>query len=207
MSKKRPGTQGASVGHQAGPGTVVSLAYALFDAEGEKVEESGPDAPLEALIGFGEVAPALERALEGLSAGARREVTLRAEDAYGPRDRSAIIEVDRTDLPAGVAPGDELSADREDGAGSVVLRVLDLREDVAVLDTNHPLAGQEIRLLIDVLAVRPATEEEMLSAAERLERRSADVQPPLLPAERLLRRWRAAGSGGSDSPSGPPDAP
>lgn len=206
MSKKRSATH-ANQGHQVGPGTVVSLAYALFDAEGEKVEESEAGAPLEALIGFGEVAPALERALEGLSVGAHREVTLRAEDAYGTRDPRAIIEVDRADLPADVEPGDELSAERENGAGSVVLRVLDLREDVAVLDTNHPLAGQQIRVVVEILAVRPATEEEMLTAAERLERRSENIRAPLLPAERLLRRRRAGGSGGSDSPPGPPNAP
>lgn len=206
MSKKRPAAP-ANRGHQAGPGTIVSLAYSLFDGEGEKVEESEAGAPLEALIGFGEVAPALERALEGLSAGARREVILRAEDAYGARDPRAIIEVDRSDLPADVAPGDELSAEREDGGGSVVLRVLDVREDIAVLDTNHPLAGQEIRVLVEVLAVRPATEEEMRSAAERLERRSPKIHAPLLPAERLLTRRRAGGTGGSDNPPGPPNAP
>lgn len=186
---------------------MVSFAYALFDAEGEKVEESGPGEPVSALVGFGEVAPALERALEGLSAGARREVTLRPQDAFGARDPKAIIEVDRADLPSDVAPGDELLAEREDGAGTVHLKVLELGEDLAVLDTNHPLSGQEVRLVVDMVAVRPATEEELNSAAERLAHGPKETRAPLLPAERLLRRGRPGGPGGNESPPGLPQAP
>lgn len=187
MSPKKPGRRRYNQGHQAGPGTVVTLAYALFDAEGEKVEESEPSAPLEVLIGFGETSPALEEGLSGLSAGDRREIVLAPEDAYGERDHEAVIEVDRHDLPRDLSPGDELAADREDGGGVVLLKVLELQDDVAVLDTNHPLSGQNVRLAVEVLAVRPATDEEMEAAVARLTSPRAEVAP-LLPAERLLRR-------------------
>jgi FKBP-type peptidyl-prolyl cis-trans isomerase SlyD len=174
-------------GFQAGPGTVVALSYELYDAEGELVEASD-EAPVEVLLGFGEASPALERALEGLSAGDERTVSLSPDEAFGPRDPDAFIQVDRAELPEGVAVGDELQADRENGGGVVPLKVVEISDEVAVLDTNHPLAGQRVKLRARVLSVRPATEAEMGRAAERLSRDPGPGEGALLPAERLLRR-------------------
>src|SRR5262249_43553729 len=139
---------------QAGPGTIATVRYELFDAEGELVEQSSPTAPLSLLLGYGEAAPALEQALGGLQAGDEREIVLRLEEAFGARDPAAIIEVDREDLPPDVAQGDEFSAEREDGGGEVSLKVLEILDDVVVLDTNHPLSGQRVKLKIFVEAVR-----------------------------------------------------
>ena len=184
---RRPQRRAGASGYQAGPETVVGLRYALFDAEGELVEESAEGPPLSVLLGYGEVAPALEQALFGLSGGDEREVVLPPEDAFGPRDPEAIIEVDRSDFPADLAPGDELTADREEG-GTVTLKVLEIHEDVVVLDTNHPLSGQRVKLRLTVESVRPATPEELSEAAERLAHATEPPSEPLLPVERLLRR-------------------
>jgi FKBP-type peptidyl-prolyl cis-trans isomerase SlyD len=190
-------------GFQIGPGTVAVLTYDLFDAEGEHVEASEPSSPLVLLFGFGEAAPALERSLEGATAGETREVLLSPEEAFGERDLSAIIEVAREELPPDVASGDELSADREDGKGSVALKVMEVLEDRVVLDTNHPLAGQKVRLLLRVEAVRPATDEEVRLATERLARATEADPGPLLPAERLLRRGRGEPSSSGNAPPPP----
>lgn len=196
-------------GYQVGPGMVVALSYVLFDAEGERVEQSEPSAPLELLIGYGDAAEALEQGIQGLGVGEQREITLTPEAAFGERSLDAIIEVDRADLPADVVPGDEYAADREDGDGSVLLKVLEVLDDIVVLDTNHPLAGQRVRLSVGIQALRPATPQELERAAERLlrEEEAADVGP-LLPAERLLKRGRGERSREADEPPQPfPPAP
>ena len=199
VSRRSRAPHSGSGGYQAGPGTVVTFHYALFDAEGELVEEAPADTAVSVLLGYGEVAPALEHALSGLSAGDVREVRLDPDDAFGPRDPEAIIEVDRSELPDDVEPGDELTADRE-GGGTVTLKVLEILEDAVVLDTNHPLAGQRVRLKLSVDSVRPASPEELSQAEGRLSQGGEPVAQPLLPVERLLRR------GGSNSPQGD-DAP
>jgi FKBP-type peptidyl-prolyl cis-trans isomerase SlyD len=191
--------QGAG-GYQAGPGTVVSFRYALFDAEGELVEEGASEAPVTVLLGYGDAAPALERALSGLSAGDEREAVLDPDDAFGRRDPEAVIEVDRAELPADIERGDELTADR-DGGGAVTLKVLEILDDIVVLDTNHPLAGQRVRLKLSVDAVRPASAEELGQAEGRLARAEESASGPLLPVERLLRR------GSSNRPQGDDAAP
>jgi FKBP-type peptidyl-prolyl cis-trans isomerase SlyD len=194
---------GPPAGFQIGPGTVVALGYELFDAEGERVEGSEPGSPLVLLFGYGDTVPALERAIQGLGVGATREVSLEHQDAFGPRDPEAIIEVDRSDLPSDIEPGDELDAERSDGQGLVPLKVLEILEDVVVLDTNHPLAGQKIRLRVTVEAVRPATPEELAAATERLAHPEASDPGPLLPAERLLRRGRGEPARDRDEPTPP----
>lgn len=179
----------------------MAVRYSLFDAEGELVEQSSPEAPLVVLLGYGDAAPALEQALGGLSVGDERELTLDAADAFGARDAEAIIEVDRADFPPDLARGDELSADREDGTGVVTLKVLEILDDVVVLDTNHPLSGQRIKLRLFVESVRLASPEELSEAAERLAQSPEALSQPLLPAERLLRRGGTNRPQGDDTPA------
>ena len=175
------------------------MRYELYDAEGELVERCPSDAPLVVLLGYGEAAPALERAIEGLSSGAERTVTLAPEEAFGARDPEAVIEVDRADFPADLEAGDELVADREDG-GSVPLKVLEISDDVVVLDTNHPLSGQKVKLRLFVDDVRPASPDELSRAAERLTRAEMPAVQALLPVERLLRRGGGHRPPGGDEP-------
>jgi FKBP-type peptidyl-prolyl cis-trans isomerase SlyD len=199
--RSKPRRKQVAGGCQAGPGTIATVRYELFDAEGELVEQSSPAAPLSLLLGYGEAAPALEQALGGLQGGDEREIVLRPEEAFGARDPAAIIEVDREDLPPDVAQGDEFSAEREDGGGDVSLKVLEILDDVVVLDTNHPLSGQRVKLKIFVEAVRPASAEELARATERMVRAEEPPSEALLPVERLLRR------GGGNRPREGEDPP
>jgi FKBP-type peptidyl-prolyl cis-trans isomerase SlyD len=175
-----------SSSYQVGPDTWVSLAYNVYDAEGEEVDRSVADAPLCAVFGHGQLLPAVERAIEGLREGQARTVSLPPKEAFGERDPKAIIEVDRADFPADVAPGDHYDMENEEGE-LLVFKVLDVADDCVVLDTNHPLAGQRVRFELTVCGVRPATEEELESAQAELDAPEAAAAVSLISAERLLR--------------------
>lgn len=177
--------------YQIGPGTFVSLDYAVFDADGDAVA-TGPSR-LEFVFGLGQLLPAIERALDGLGVGAQRSLTLKARDAYGRRDPKAVLEVDRSEFPPDVAPGDRFEVENEEGA-VLVLQVLDVGPETVHLDLNHPLAGQDLRVELSVVGVRPATSEELEAAERALEASEAEgavgpkVQPPpLVSLESLLR--------------------
>ncbi|MCB9609237.1 MAG: peptidylprolyl isomerase [Polyangiaceae bacterium] len=161
----------------------VALGYRLFDAEGELVEASGEEDTFEVLFGLGQLSPELEQLLEGARVGQVRSIELDAARAFGRRDPDRVIEVDRTELPDDVQVGDELGAETEDGE-PVVLRVLELESDFAVLDSNHPLADQSVRLELLIEDVWPATSEEIAEAEALL----ADADGPLIDPASLLRR-------------------
>ncbi len=168
---------------QLGPGVVARLRYSVFDADGECVAEAGE--PTEHIIGYGQLWPALERAVDGRSAGDRVTVKLRPEDAFGARDPAALVEVDRTEFPDDVAPGDRYEAEDEVGA-PVVLTVLDVGEDFVVIDRNHPLAGQKLTVQLEVVDARVATDEELSQAEAALARPQGPAEPLISP-QRLLR--------------------
>jgi FKBP-type peptidyl-prolyl cis-trans isomerase SlyD len=192
-------------GFRVGPETVVTLEYEVFDADGERVGGSEGDEPLRAVVGYGELLPAIERALDGLETGSRRSVALAPKDAYGRRDPSRVLEVDLGEFPADVAAGDRYEVDTDSGE-RLILRVLNVSEDAVVVDANHPLAGQRVRFELHVLDVRPATEDELHQATVRLEAAEhagtgGDVEPgsagppALVPPERLILRGRRLNGG------------
>ena len=167
---------------QVGPDTVVCLEYVVYDAEGERVDAS--EEPVEVVFGYGQLMPPLEQAIDGLSEGAEKSVRLKPEQAYGRRDPTALIEVERSDFPDDVAPGDRFEAENDDGS-LVVLRVVDVLEDAVVVDTNHPLADQTVRFDLRIAGVRPATAEEIARATAELEA-SQSPGSELIPPGRLL---------------------
>src|SRR5438128_2345368 len=80
----------------------------------------------------------------GLAQGSKRTVLLKPEHAFGQRNPEAQVEVERSEFPEDVAPGDCYEAEDEDGR-PVLLQVLDVSEEGVVVDSNHPLAGQTLR--------------------------------------------------------------
>jgi len=58
-----------------------------------------------------------------------------------------------------VNPGMTFRATTDDGEQSVM--IIDVTDDEVVVDGNHPLSGLTLNFDVEVLAVRPATSEEI----------------------------------------------
>lgn len=144
-------------------GRVISLEYQVRLRDGQVVEATSQH-PIDYLHGGGQILPALERALEGLCEGDRAAFTIPAEDAYGARDASNIALLPRSLFPAEVelTAGMRLLA-RASGGQTHLVTVREVRSDEAVVDLNHPLAGERLFFEVRVIAVRPAGEDEVFS--------------------------------------------
>lgn len=169
---------------QVGPGTWVQLRYSAFDEDGEPVEESAHEFGY--VHGFGVLHDRLEASIEGLRAGDECTVTIPAAEAFGPRRDEAVLECDPSEFDPEVRAGDHLEAETADGA-LVILRVLEVRPDAVVVDTNHPLAGQRVRFHLKVLEVRPASAAELADGERRASLQSPAAEGPLIPLQSLLR--------------------
>jgi FKBP-type peptidyl-prolyl cis-trans isomerase SlyD len=179
----------------------VELRYSARDAEGELVEDLEPE--FKYVHGYGSLLPRLEAALDGQPAGERLKVTLPPEEAFGRRRDEAVLELARDEFPEDVVPGDRFDVESAEGA-LLVLRVLDVSPEAVVVDANHPLAGQSVTFDLEVLAVRPATDEEVSAAEDALdEPESADG--PLIPAARLLQGGSRRYEQGPRDPGGQAD--
>ncbi len=173
-------------GYQVGPETFLTLRSTVFDAEGEVASE--PEI-LGVVFGFGQLLHEIERRLEGKTEGDKVEVRLKSSQAFGKRDNARVLEVDRLDFPPDVTEGDRFEVENEQG-GLLVVQVLHVTDDLVVLDTNHPLADQDVAFFLEILEVRPATSEEIVAAEEMMSedmKYLADAAPDVSPRS-LLRR-------------------
>lgn len=144
---------------------VVALTWTLKDTLGETLDIL--DEPVEFLVGGQDLLPRIEAALQGHGPGARVDLHLEPEDAFGdfddqliflepralfPKDIEEGLTIEGTALPSGTNP---------DAPRNVLYTITEIYPEHVVLDGNHPLSGIALRLSLRVEAVREARVEEI----------------------------------------------
>ena len=130
----------------------VAVTYDLNVGEGEErelMEKAVAEAPLKFIFGTGAMLPAFEDALKGLEVGDKFDFSIAPADAYGEYVDSEIIKEGNT-VPMMDSNGNRLN-------GSV----LEVKDDVVVMDFNHPLAGETLHFSGEVIDVHEPTAEEI----------------------------------------------
>ena len=142
-------------------GVVVSMEYTLH-VDGELLDSSDEQGPLQFLVGYGNIIPGLEEEMRGMKIGDSKDVVVEPENGYGEFDSEAFMKVPRTDFPKDMPMevDTELTVRDEEG-NSRYARVDSIEDDNVTLNFNHPLAGDELRFHVKVVALRDPTEEEL----------------------------------------------
>ncbi len=159
------------------PGKYVEMSYDLYrvneDGTETLVHQTDPKDPEKIVFGMtaGMIRP-LEQAIDGLEKGGKFDVTVKADEAFGPYDHEQIAELDRDIFVVDGKFDDEMIK-----VGAVVPMmtadgfringvVKEITPEKVMMDFNHPLAGKDVRFKGQILEVRDATAEE-LQPAER----------------------------------------
>jgi FKBP-type peptidyl-prolyl cis-trans isomerase 2 len=135
-------------------GKTVSINYTLT-VQGEVVDSSEGKEPLKFVQGEGRIIPGLENALEGMQKGDKKEVVIAAEDAYGPVNEQAIVDIPKDNFNAGEGtpqPGMNVQAQSQSGM-PINGVILEVNDDTVKIDFNHPLAGKELFFAVEVVDV------------------------------------------------------
>jgi FKBP-type peptidyl-prolyl cis-trans isomerase SlyD len=145
-------------------GRVVLLDYLVRLATGQVVETSSVKGPIEYLHGSGQILPALERAIEGLSEGQEAAFSIAPEEAYGQRREDNVVSLPKGLFPSDVRlqPGLCLFA-RASGGQSYPITVKEVKGDLVLVDLNHPFAGERLFFEVNIRGVRPAGNQEIFS--------------------------------------------
>ncbi|MDH5605919.1 MAG: peptidylprolyl isomerase [Anaerolineae bacterium] len=140
---------------------VVGIEYTLT-VEGEVLDSSEEDGPLEYLQGFHNIIPGLEKELAGMKVGESKSVVVQPEDGYGEYDEDALMDVPRSEFPESIPleEGVELHVTDEDG-DELLTTIVEVGDETVILDANHPLAGKELNFEVKVISLREASEEEI----------------------------------------------
>ena len=147
---------------------VVALTWTLKDTLGETLDEL--DTPVEFLVGGDDLLARIEEALQGHAVGAKLDLHLEPEEAFGEYDENLVFLETRGIFPAELEEGMTFESlptgATSKGPRDALYTVTEIYPEHVVLDANHPLAGIALRLSLTVRSVREATEDE-------IERRSA----------------------------------
>ena len=142
-------------------GVVVSMEYTL-KIDGEVIDSSEGQDPLEFLTGHGNIIPGLEDEMIGMKIGDSKDVVVAPADGYGEYDDEAFLDVPKNQFPAEmqVEEGMELTV-RDDAGEGRYARIESVEDETVRLNFNHPLAGDELHFNVKVVSLREPTDEEL----------------------------------------------
>lgn len=135
-------------------GDTVQVNYTGKLADGTVFDTSVDRHPLQFTLGKGTLIAGFEKAVIGMNAGEKKTVVIPFADAYGPRQDSAVVSVERKNFPGNFEPhvGQRLELTQEDNS-NILVTVAGLTDTTITLDANHPLAGKDLTFEIEVLTI------------------------------------------------------
>jgi FKBP-type peptidyl-prolyl cis-trans isomerase SlpA len=145
----------SETGHdQIVPGSRITLHLSLSLPDGTEAVSTFGEDPETLTLGDGTLVQGLELALYGLRAGDEQTLTLTPDQAFGLRDPDKIHPMARADFPPEITPepGSVIGFTTPSGE-EVGGTVLELDDQRAVVDFNHPLAGHEVVFRVRILSV------------------------------------------------------
>ena len=139
---------------QANNGDTVQIHYSGKLKDGTEFDSSAGRDPLQITIGENTLMPKLEEAIVGMGLGDKKTVDVAAVDAFGPRQPDAVQKVERSAIPDDVnlTVGNRLEAVTQDGQ-TMILTVMEVDDATVTLDSNHPLAGEDLVFDIELVAI------------------------------------------------------
>ena len=145
---------------------VVEFCYEL-EVDGQVVDHTTKERPLDYIHGTGSLLPKLEAHIEGMEPGCKFDVTLSPADGYGEIDPQRIIDLPKAAFEVNgevredlLVPGNTIPMISPMG-GVIPGVVIEVSADSVKMELNHQMAGKTLHFTGEVLTVREATEKEL----------------------------------------------
>ncbi len=151
--------------------TLVHLRYRITTLLRDGTSKEGKEEQFSFIFGVERQVPSLERALEGARVGDRLKVSIAPGEIYGEYDQCLIAEIPKKGLLKQRLKEGQYYRQVRQGC-LVSFKVLEVRPDTVLADFNKPLAGIAVLMDVEILGARPATPDEIISAAEADYKRS-----------------------------------
>lgn len=139
---------------QAKSGDTVRIHYTGTLDDGTQFDSSEGRDPLEFALGGGQVIPGFDSAVDGMTVGESKSVTIAPEQAYGERHEQLVQQVPKSALPEDMKPEVGMQLQSQSPDGQVMnLVVTEVEEATITVDANHPLAGQALTFAIELVEI------------------------------------------------------
>lgn len=151
---------------------VVKAIYEMYvdgeEGKEEMIEKATIKTPLVYCQGEGMMLPKFEEALAGLEEGDKFDFRIVCEDAYGDRDEAGLMELDKHMF---YNVDGEFDFDRVYVGNIIPMKTIDgqiINAQVVkvspvkvTIDLNHPLAGENLHFIGEIVEVRDADPAEL----------------------------------------------
>ncbi len=132
----------------------VKVHYKGTLKNGDVFDSSEGKDPLAFKLGAGQIIPGLEKGIIGMKLDEAKTINVPVDEAYGQPNPDLIHEVDKTKLPPDIEPkvGMQLVSQAQDGR-SIPLVVTEVKESTIMIDSNHPLAGNDLTFEVTLVGI------------------------------------------------------
>lgn len=135
-------------------GDTVKVHYRGTLNDGTEFDSSAGREPLEFCMGQGQLIPGFENAVLGRNTGDKVNVNIPAAEAYGEHDPQHILPVSLEHFPEDMELAIDMPLQLQTESGMLIEAVVvEITDTHAMLDANHPLAGQDLNFEIEVIEV------------------------------------------------------
>ena len=140
--------------NQAKSGDTVKIHYTGTLDDGTEFDSSAGREPLEFALGGGQVIAGFDNAVDGMSVGESKTVTIPPGEAYGDRHEQLVQEVPKTSLPDDMQPAVGMQLQSQSPDGQIMnLVIAEVADESITVDANHPLAGQALTFAIGLVEI------------------------------------------------------
>jgi FKBP-type peptidyl-prolyl cis-trans isomerase SlyD len=141
---------------------VVSFNCVLKNKAGLLISSTFNREVITSVEGQGTILSGLAQGLQNLKKGEKRSLEISAAEAYGFYDPKKVIFFPRNKIPKEktLRCGEPLVIISKTGTKRTY-RIVEIHADLLTLDSNHPLAGQDLIFEIEAIDAREATQSEI----------------------------------------------
>jgi len=142
-------------------GNTVSVHYrgtlndgAEFDSSRQRGET------LTFLVGSGQMIAGFDAAVLGMTIDEIKNISISPEEAYGELNPKAVQEISKESFPPEFEFVIGATVQGQGPNGPVLAKIISEQEEIAILDFNHPLAGETLNFEIEMVNITDSNDNE-----------------------------------------------
>ena len=139
---------------QVKKGDKIKVHYHGKLDDGTTFDSSEGRDPLAFEVGSGMVIPGFDAGVTGMEKGEKKTIKIPSDEAYGPMLNEMVMEFPKERFPEDMKPevGMSLNMSNQEGQSFPVV-IKEVKDDVVVLDANHPLAGKDLTFDLELVEI------------------------------------------------------
>jgi len=139
---------------QVKQGDKIKVHYHGKLTSGETFDSSAGREPLEFEVGSGMVIKGFDDGVTGMKVGEKKTINIPSDEAYGPVNPDMLMDFPKERFPADMQMELGMQLMMSDPSGQQFpVKINEIKDDVIVLDGNHPLAGEELIFDLELVEI------------------------------------------------------